>query len=82
MEKIIEVLAQYFSPQFRDKLKRSEGLAALISKLEHKENCLNEQLAEALSSTDRQEVETKLSVLIAQKNKAIQLLVENNQPSS
>lgn len=79
MENIIEALAQYFSPKFKEKLKRSESLAALIHKLEKKEASLKEKLLKELSSSDKQEVETKLSVLTAQKDKAIQLLVKNNQ---
>ena len=79
MESIIEILAQYFSPTFKEKLKRSESLAVLIHKLENKESCLKVKLNEELSSIERKAYETKLSVLIAQKDKAIQLLVKNSQ---
>lgn len=78
IENIIEALAQYFSPSFKEKLKRSESLTVLIHKLEKKETCLHDTLNKALSASERQIIETKLSVLILQKNKAIQLLVENS----
>lgn len=79
MDNIIEALAQYFSPKFKEKLKRAENLSALLHKLEKKEIELNEALKGELTISERQVKETKLSVLLAQKEKAILLL---NQDTS
>lgn len=80
MEKIIEALAEYFSPKFKDKLKRAQNLEALILKLEKKEASLQASLEKELPPSERQIKETKLAVLIAQKKKAMALLTKNETP--
>lgn len=74
MESIIQALSEYFSPKFKEKLKRCETLEILIKKLKKKERCLNESLQTELAETEREKLMTKLAVLKVQKEKAKALL--------
>lgn len=76
MDNIIAALAKYFSPKFKDKLKRCENLEALIKKLTKKELCIEEQLQTDLTDPTRETLNTKLAVLKVQKEKAEILLKE------
>ena len=70
MESIIEALAEYFSPKFKDNLKRCENIELLIERLEAKQLCLEEQLTIKLSKAERDSLMTKLAVLKIQQDKA------------
>lgn len=77
MDNIIETLAHYFSPKFREKLKRAKNIESLIAKLEKKELSLKEALLRNdLTQESRESKVTKLAVLLAQKEKA-QILLDN-----
>ena len=76
MDKIIEILSSYFSPKFREKLKRIKTLDALIIKLEKKERKLEAKLAAAETSDEKKKIAKQLTVLRAQKEKAQQLVDE------
>jgi hypothetical protein len=73
-ETIIAALSKYFSAKFREKLKRSESLAALLAKLEKKEVKLKAKLEKQLEQDQRELVEAQLKVLVAQKKKAEQII--------
>lgn len=77
MDKIIEALAQYFSPKFKEKLTRCESLEKLIKKLEKKQLHLEEQLLSEQDPVKKERLKTKLAVLKLQKEKALKLLNES-----
>ena len=77
MDSIIDALAEYFSPKFKDNLKRCENIELLIERLEVKEQCIEQQLVEDIADTERDSLKTKLAVLRLQKDKASDLLRES-----
>lgn len=77
MESIIETLAEYFSPKFKEKLKRCENLEKLLKKLTKKERSLEKKLAIEHNDAERETLKLKLSVLKIQKEKAETLLIES-----
>lgn len=77
MDKIIEALAQYFSPKFKDKLKRCESLEKLLKKLQKKHKQLSLNLAEESDAIKRENLQRKIAVLEVQMQKAQKLLEEH-----
>lgn len=81
MESIIQAVAEYFSPKFKEKLTRCENIDALIKRLEKKAKSIEKKLAEDLSDSEREKLTTKLAVLNVQKEKAEQLLKDSLEES-
>ena len=79
MDSIIEALADYFSPTFKENLKRCENLEKMITKLETKEHCIEQKLITELVDTERETLTIKLAVLKVQKDKAENLLKSSQE---
>ncbi len=78
-DSIIELLSNYFSDKFNNKLKRAETLDVLMTKLTKKSRKIKRRLAKAEDESEIQLLKSQLSVLKAQKKKVRKLLTEEKK---
>lgn len=71
LKKIIGRLMSYFDADLKTQRKEKKALHRLLKQLKHKEKELCDQLAETESAEKRDELQTKLDVVRAQRSKGV-----------
>ena len=71
LKKIIGRLVSYFDADLKTQRKEKKALHKLLKQLKHKEQELCDQLAETESIEKREELQTKLDVVRAQRTKGM-----------
>jgi len=75
-DNIIDSLSNYFSDKFNNKIKRTETLGSLLSKLTKKSRKIKRKLVNTKDENEIQLLESQLCVLKAQKKKIRKILAE------
>ena len=74
LKKALQKLSFYLDAKQREQLKEYDSIKDLLKKLKKKRDHLREQIDKAKDASERQQLQKKLDVLTAQRQKGVKLL--------